>query len=365
MNIGSERAPKRAAVSTVVKSLVAVALVAAALLVWLFFKQPSSPPSAEQVLPVETVRPAVGTLDRTVMLDSHVASDSVVTVLPKVAGTLISLPVDVGSLLRSGDMIAQIDPSPYQIAVNQAKAIYDGATSTYERQRQLYATSATSRQSYDQARTQYENAKSQYDLAQLNLGYTRITSPVEGTVIQRHASEGTLVSPSVPIVTISNTRALVIRTDVPESYARAFDAGREALGIIAQIPAMGSSDYRLRIRTIAPAINVRTKTFSVECEIEGDTTGILPGMFAQVTFVLERHAGVAYLPFSALVGSTTLWYVDSGGRAQYLSFTPGYHNDAYFELPAQYRDYTFILAGQHFLSAGSAVKAIGVDQAAQ
>jgi len=165
MNIGSERAPKRAAVSTVVKSLVAVALVAAALLVWLFFKQPSSPPSAEQVLPVETVRPAVGTLDRTVMLDSHVASDSVVTVLPKVAGTLISLPVDVGSLLRSGDMIAQIDPSPYQIAVNQAKAIYDGATSTYERQRQLYATSATSRQSYDQARTQYENAKSQYDLA--------------------------------------------------------------------------------------------------------------------------------------------------------------------------------------------------------
>jgi len=353
------------AVTVVVKALVIVALVTVALLVWVFVQRPAQQPQKAQALPVQTIRAKRGTLEKTMVLDSYLASDSVVTVLPKVSGTLLTLSVDVGSPLQAGELVAKIDPQPYEIALNQAKAAFDGATSLYERQKQLYASGATSQQNFDSAQTQFENAKSQYELAKLNLSYTTITSPVEGTVVQRHVSRGAMVSQSVPIVTISNTDALVIRSNVPERYARLFhDRGLE-MEISASIPAMGLDSHRLRIRTMSPAIDVRSKTFSVECEILGDTSGILPGMFSQVTFVLESKDNVLYLPFTALVGGNTLWYVGSDGTARFITVESGFHNDAFFELPSEYQGYDFILAGQHFLSGGTPVRKAESGQAAQ
>lgn len=344
------------------KYLVLFVLILVAVVVWFFLRAPVPEAQPEPVLPVNTIRATVGNLDRSITLDSYVGSDSVVTVLPKVSGTLIALNADVGTLLKAGEVVAKIDPEPYQIALNQAKAVYDGAASVYDRQKQLFAGGATSQANYDQAKTQYENARSQYELAKLHLSYTTIVSPVDGTVIRRHVSNGALVSQSVPIVTVSNTHALVVKVNVPETYARTFEDNRAAMPISASIPAMGSERYRLRIRNIAPAIDVTTKTFSVECEIEGNTDGILPGMFAQVSFVLERRREVPMLPYGVLVGGDTLWYVAANGTAEYFEFTPSYHNDEYFQIPEKYEGYVFILAGQHFLSAGSPVKASNSTQ---
>jgi len=133
--------------------------------------------------------------------------------------------------------------------------------------------------------------------------------------------------------------------------------------IRAVIPAMGESSYSLRIRNIAPAVDIRSRTFEVQCEIDGDTSGILPGMFARVTFVIDSRKDVSYLPYTALVGGDQLWYVDSAGAAQPLSFTPGYHNDQVFEIPAEYAHHRFILAGQHFLSAGTRVRIVSTTRA--
>jgi multidrug efflux pump subunit AcrA (membrane-fusion protein) len=121
---------------------------------------------------------------------------------------------------------------------------------------------------------------------------------------------------------------------------------------------MGDVIYRLRIRNIAPAVDVRTKTFEVQSEIEGDTAGILPGMFTEVTFVLDAKKNAPYLPFEALVGGDQLWYINDAQAASRVRFTPEYYNDDYFELPAKYAGYTFILAGQHFLAEGTRVKAV-------
>lgn len=356
-----DRRRRGAAVKYVVLALLA-GLVA---LVWFVLRPPVPAPQPPVVTPVETIRATVGSLDRRLVFDAHVSSSSVVTILPKVSGTLTHLRADIGTQLASGEAVAQIDPEPYQIAVNQAKAVLDGAKTVFDRQRQLYATGATSEANYDQARTQFENAQSQYELAKLHLSYTTIVSPVGGTVIRRHVSDGALVSPSVPIVTISDNRSLVLKVAVPEQWAGSFQAERASMPMSATIPAMGSKGYSLRVRSIVPAVDVKTKTFMVECNIEGDTSGIMPGMFAQATFTVERRSDVAYLPFGVLVGGNTLWYVDRSGKAQYLTFTPSYFNDTSFEVPLEYANRTFILAGQHFLSAGAPVKATAAPQAAR
>jgi len=339
-------------------------LVVAAAMIWFVLRRPQKEEVEQLVVPVETVTATVGTIERTMTIDSYVQSDSVVTVLPKVSGTLISLTADIGMHLSTGQVIGTIDPEPYRLVLNQAKAAYDAAASVYERTRRLRDSGAASEQSYEQARAQYDATKSQLDLARLKLNYTTITSPVDGTVVQRHVSSGVLVSESVPIVTISNGHQLVIRTQMPEMDALAFERDRTSMPVRAHIPAMGDTTYRLRIRTIAPAIDVRTRTFEVESEFEGVTSGILPGMFAEVTFVLDAKADVPYLTFAALVGGDRLWYVDGAHSARSLSFIPSYYNDDYFELPAKYAGYTFILAGQHFLAEGTHVRAAAASPSA-
>jgi len=336
-------------------------LAVVAVMAWFALQRPKNEAAVQPVLPVETVAPMVGTIERTMTIDSYVQSDSVVTVLPKVAGTLTSLSADVGTHLSVGQVIATIDPEPYRLASNQAKAAYDAAISVYNRAKKLHDSGAASEQSYDQAQAQYDAAQSQLELAQLRLGYSTITSPVDGTVILRHVSSGALVAESVPIVTISNGHTLVIHTEITEMDALAFERDRATMPTRAHIPAMGDAMYTLRIRNIAPAVDVHTKTFEVQSEIEGDTTGILPGMFAEVTFVLDAKKDVPYLPFASLVGGDQLWYINSAHAASSLSFRPDYYNDDFFELPAKYAGYTFILAGQHFLAEGTRVKALAAD----
>lgn len=346
-----------------VRYLVLILLIGLAAVVWFVLERPKASAAAQVILPVDVVLPAEGTIEKTITINSYIQSDSVVTVLPKVSGTLISLSADIGTHLTAGQVIARIDPQPYRLALDQAESAYDAARSTYDRTKQLYDSGATSRQTYDQATAQYQNARSRYQLAQLNLGYTSISSPVDGTVIVRHLSNGALVSPSVPVVTISNTHALVISTEIPEMDALTFEKNRRTMPVRAVIPAMGQTPYQARIRNVAPAVNVQSRTFEVQCEIDGDSSGILPGMFAQVTFVIDSRKAVRYLPYTALVGGDQLWYVDSAGTAQPLSFTPSYHNDEVFEIPAQYADHRFILAGQHFLSAGTPVKVVSTTRA--
>lgn len=351
--------------SWALKTLVVLVLIAVAALIWFVLRRPVPPQHPETVLPVATVRPTVGNLDQSITLDSFIESRSNVAVYPKVSGTVIALDADLGAKLKAGEVIARIDPEPYQLAVNRAKAMYDGAKAIYDRQKQLSSSGATSQQNLDEAQAQYENARSQYQLAKLQLGYTIIDSPIDGTVVQRNVSKGQVVSTSVSLVTITNTDSLVVKTAVPESYTRIFREERATMPISASIPALGAHDYPLRIRDISPAVDVRTKTFTVECQFTGDSSGIMPGMFAQVTFVLDRRSGVSYLPYRVLVGGNTLWYVAADGKAQFFTFTPTYHNEEYFELPEKYRNYHFILVGQHFLSAGTPVKIVPSSQGAK
>jgi hypothetical protein len=83
-------------------------------------------------------------------------------------------------------------------------------------------------------------------------------------------------------------------------------------------------------------------------------------MFVYLSFELKKKTDVFYLPFAALTGDDSLWYVTEDEQeeltAHELQFTPGYSNEDFFEVPRSYRRYRFIVEGQHFLAEGQKVK---------
>jgi len=97
---------------------------------WFFNRSKEIPTAEELVVPVETITPMYGTLEKTLIVSGYVKSESVVTVLPKISGTLVTLLVSVGDDVKAGQLIGTIDQGPYLLQYDQAKAAYEAAKST-------------------------------------------------------------------------------------------------------------------------------------------------------------------------------------------------------------------------------------------
>ncbi len=312
--------------------------------------------------PVTVIKPLYGEMVQTFKISGYIESESMVTILPKISGTLVSLDVEVGDRIKKGDQIAGIDDAPYTLQLEQAKAAYLAVKSTWERISQLYAANAASKQSYEETKAQYDAAKAQYELALLQASYTRITSPIDGTVLVVHTSVGSLVAPQIPIVTIGDMRNLVIKAKIPENYYHFFLRRKDTMEVTASLPALGNEAIAATIERVSPYIPPQTKNFEVLCKLTGDTSMVRPGMFIYLTFIMDKREGIYSLPYSTLVAGNTLWYVDpETGRARRMDFEPSYRSDTRFQIGDEFRDYLFISEGQHFLKEGQEVRILNDD----
>jgi len=310
-------------------------------------------------LPVVIAQPERATVADAFVIGSYVESERIVTVTPKASGTLISLGVDVGDRVGEGQVIARIDPEPYQLAVDQAQTALNTAKDALERTERLHAAGSASDAALEQVRAQYEAAQTQLSGAQLNLNNAVVRSPVTGLVMARHRATGEVVSAGVPIVTVSNTQDLIVSADIPETYVRYFVAGASPLAVRPNIPSLPDVNLGARIKFVSPYIRHETRTFEVACEITGNTRPVLPGMYVELTFVVDERRDVLTLPFDALVSGDTLWTIElDTDTAHSMEFEPEFSDDTRFVVPESLSDTWFVVDGQHFLSDGLPVRVL-------
>lgn len=321
-------------------------------------------------LPVVIMQPERATVTRSFVIGSYVEPEQIVTITPEAAGTLRHLAVTVGDRVTEGELIGQIDPEPYQLALNQAQNALDSARSAYERTQRLHEAGSASDAALEQVRSQFEAAETQFESATLNIDKTEIRSPVTGLVMERHRSAGEVVAAGVPIVTVSNTTDLLVTAEIPEAYARHFVAGARPLAVRPRIPSLPDSSLAARIKYVSPYIRPESRTFEVGCEITGDTRAVLPGMYVELEFVLEEQPDALTLPFDALVDGNTVWQIDpDSARVSPLTVDVAFADEERFVLSESHRDRWFVVDGQHFLSDGLEVRVLngtdGGDPAAE
>lgn len=336
-----------------------IVLAALAAVAWLWYQSRGQEVAAaeEMRVPVRVVEPVRGDVARTYTVGGHVESAAMVTVLPRIAGSLTSITVDVGDRVRTGQVVARLDEEPYRLTLRQAEAAFRAAESTFLRTEQLFSNDATSRQSYEQAKGQYEATKSQYELAQLNLAYTEIAAPVSGTVVQRHASTGDLVSSQVPIITIADLDELLVKAQITERYYRAFAEDPESLTVRATIPALDNRQTEARVLRVAPYVAPQSKSFEVTCELPDPPELTRPGMYVRLEFVLETLRNVLYVPNDAIIGGSTIWYLD-GEVARKTDIATGFRTDSVAVVPEILEGRQILVEGHHFLREGQTVEVL-------
>ena len=145
---------------------------------------------------------------------------------------------------------------------------------------------------------QVNQARAALDLARIRLSYTRITSPIKGTISERTLDAGDLAVPTKNLVTIVQMDTVKVIVYVPENQIRFMAPGLEAQLTVAAYP--GQVFYGT-IDTVSPTLNPTTRMFSVEIKVINEDRLLRPGMFAAVSLAVDPHPNALLVPKEAVL----------------------------------------------------------------
>ncbi len=249
----------------------------------------------------------------------------------QVSGRLKELFVDFNSPVKKGQVLAKIDPELFEAALaqsraneqaaegNLAKAKAQAADSERKlgRAKQLADQKLIAQADYDAALADSEmskagiqaaegslaQARAQRHQAEVNLSYTVIYSPIDGTVVSRAIDVGQTVAASLAAPTLFTIAENLSRMQVDTNVAEA-DVGKlkEGLDTMFTVDAFSNRPFRGRIRQIrfAPQVVSNVVTYDAVIDVDNPELLLRPGMTANVTFVYARVDDVLRVPNAAL-----------------------------------------------------------------
>ncbi len=285
-------------------------------------------------------------VELTTDLPGRTAAFQIAEIRPQVSGIIQKQLFREGSDVKAGQPLYQIDPAPFQVAYDSARASLGKAQANLpsirlraDRYRELLTDNAVSRQDYDdaeaalaQAGADIEYWKTAVEAARINLGYTRITAPFAGRISQSNVRTGTLVTAYQPAALTVLQQLDPIYVDVVQSSAellrlrRGFAAGRLSRDAArrekVKITLEDGTPYPLEgtLQFADVTVDPTTGSFTLRIVVPNPDHLLLPGMFVRAVVregtaeqaILVPQQGVSRTPKGEPIGLV----VDDSGTVQ-------------------------------------------------
>ncbi|WP_293367739.1 efflux RND transporter periplasmic adaptor subunit [Nevskia sp.] len=307
---------------------------------------PAAPPPPQVV--VKTMAPAEASVTIDYVAQTEALNE--VEIRPRVGGLLETQAAVEGSKVRKGQLLFEIDAQPYQAAVSQAKAAlalaqsaFDQADRDLARVKPLSTIDAVSQQEldaaiarHDSSNAQVEAARAALQTAQLNLGYTRVTSPIDGVIGRAQLKVGGLVTAYTSLLTtVYSTDPMYVNFAISES--RVLEVQRELGGALNQsaksertfkvLLGDGSEyPYPGRLNFIDAAVDNTTGTLRLRLEVPNPDQLLRANQFARVRVTTENLKDAMLVPQRAVQefqGKNYVWVIDGESKAVQRDVTLG------------------------------------------
>lgn len=244
----------------------------------------------------------------------------------RVGGKIIERRVELGSMVKRGQVLMRLDPQDLQLAQAQANAGLKAAESNHElaraerdRYRELRAKNFVSQAVLDAKETAYQAARANLDQAsaayrnQANqAGYTSLVADADGVVTAIEAEVGQVVAAGTPVVRVAQPGDKEVVIAIPEDKV---DALRRVGDVKVRLWARPDMAYAGKIREISPVADPATRTYSAKVALPKDAVDIHLGMSAYVAFAAQSPQAQVSLPLTALVQDkqqSAVWLVENG-----------------------------------------------------
>ncbi len=340
------------------KNGVVFALMAATILVSGCGSKGNLPANDEpKAVPVSTVKVDKADISTKTVITGKITPSSEVMIVPKVGGKVTKVTVDVGSRVRKGDLLVQLDTTELNAQLRQAQAAVQlqresavqndirlqDARNNLTRMESLYKQGAISKQSYESALLQYnllvntptqasvQSAQANVDYIKAQIANATITSPVNGEVSVKSIEVGELAGPTSPVITIVDTSKVYVEGVVTENDIPYVKQGQK---VKIEIDALGTQSFEGTVTAISPAADPKTKGYQIKVEVPNADGKVKPGMFAEISITTQSKNGVVVVPKEALVsrGDKKYVYVVKDGLAVETEVVTGLEDDTKCEV---------------------------------
>jgi membrane fusion protein, multidrug efflux system len=293
----------------------------------------ASPPSSPDIRPVRTIIAVPHAEGEAVSLTGHIRARTEESLAFRIDGRIIARRVDVGQVVKAGDVVAELDPQPQQDSLRAAQAQLSAAQASLheaannmERQRVLVAQGWSTRVQFDATQKLFLSAKADVDAAAAKLhsaedqlGYTKLLADSSGPVIATGAEAGEVVKAGQMIATVALDNGADAVFDVPASLMRQVSPDAEITIALTDDPTIRTLG---RARETAPQADPVTRSYRVKVGLTDWPEAMRLG--ATVTGQTRMVApGGIELSATALTGvdnKPAVWVVDP--QTQQVSLRP-------------------------------------------
>lgn len=309
---------------------------------------------------VEGAPVLLDTLVLAVTATGEAASTRQTTLRAQVAGQIRAVRARESGGAGAGAVLIEIDPTEYQLALDEARARLREAEARYREitlgdDRIDDAGLRAERDSAARARSGLDVARVAVQRAEINLSRTRVTAPFAGIVANVQVVEGQHVTQGEELVLIQAMDPIRVEAQVLEGEIGFLQPGRRASVTFAAFPGQVFDGV---IESINPVVEQQTRTARVTISVRNPGGRILPGMYARVALDARRFADRILVPRDAILerDRRNMLFVFEGegnvGRAKWRYVNVGLMNDRYAEIVEEGPEDGMVAPGEIVLVAG-------------
>jgi membrane fusion protein, multidrug efflux system len=285
-------------------------------------QQPQRPPGRADfaaTTPVVAATATTGDIDITLNALGTVTSLATVTIRSNISGYLVNVAYKEGQIVKKGDLLAEIDSRPYELALANAqgalardKALLEAAQIDLKRYQDLAKTNAIPRQQLDtqtylvqQYQANLISDQAQIDTQKLNITYCHIVAPVSGRVGLRLIDQGNYVTPgdATGLVIITQLQPISVIFPVAEDYLPQIQRRVRANAIleVTAFDRTGTTKLSVgKLQTLDNQIDTTTGTVKLRAQFDNEDDALFPNQFVNVRLLVDTMRNVTVMPTSAI-----------------------------------------------------------------
>jgi RND family efflux transporter MFP subunit len=337
----------------------------------------------ESVPAVSTIVATKRDLPEMVSITGNVRAFNEAAVFPKMPGRVTKVNVEVGSIVKAGDVLAATEGNDFAWRVKQAEAQLMAAraglenaqvqqktaTNGWNRAQALHGKGSMSQSDFEQSQAGFELSKvgvkaaeAQVALAEAAVGLanqayadTRITSPISGVVSKKNVEVGTQAGPAQPAFVVQDQSALKMQGSVSASEVALLKKGQPVKVRVDELP---GRELQGEVSSVAPSLDDVTRRATIEVALK-PTEGLLPYMFGHAEIAFGTRSGAIVIPANAVTNTPDgpLVYAVRDGKAVALKPRVGgrFGDDVFIEAGIADGD-RIVISGDTGLRDGVAVQ---------
>jgi RND family efflux transporter MFP subunit len=261
----------------------------------------------QSVRTVNIITPAVSPASPSMDLPGRIEAYSKAPLYARISGYLKTWKADIGTSVKAGQLLAEIDTpdvdqqilqAKAELAITQANAAL--SENTAKRWQSLQATNFVSAQAVEEKMGDLRAKQA------MMKNFSRITAPFDGVVTARNTDIGALVNvggaPGTELFVVSDVRRLRLYVQVPQNQVTAIQTGSQATFTVPEMP---GQVFTAKVQSMAQAIQAGSGSMLVQLAADNKQGRLLPGGYAQVSFDMPAHTKHLNIPPSALIFSKT------------------------------------------------------------